>query len=731
MAVIMVALAAVLGGPVALATGTSGSQVSVLAQVSRPSAIPMPRPVSNPLITLQSQTTFVGAGDTFDMAIDLANATPDTRFSLALYPPVTSRIQFGQTLEAQQLGTPRQRFDGIAVADLAGTVIGGVAISLLVPEPDTDPGPFTLLVTEPGVYPLTVSIDGDDSAPPLVTHVVRLGVPDADPNQVAGSVDTSTGESLFSVGMLVDLTAADGIDGLTAALAAHPDVPITLRAGPERLQALAASGPGGATSVNDLANAIGPSEVLLDTWVPVDMGSLVAATLDTFIDRQLLTGASTLQQLLGATVSGDTWVVDSSVDPAALAALANRGVRQVVLPEQLAEPLDSSRFQVTLTRPFAVTTAPDEQASDQSGDQSGDDSQLPAMQTDLVLSALLESSGQPALAANRVLADLAVLALDFPDLQRGVIVDTAVGDVAGETMSAVLSGLRDASRRSATIEPLMQARTVGSLFTSSIAVGELNGEDDLVRSWTHDEPEPLGAFPDQLASADARTATLIGTVMPGPLAPEATTTVDAVNELVLASGQRSLSAGGRTALLEEAELAIDNALAPIGIPEQGSVTLTADAGVIPVTIQNGRGDPVRVRLELTSDKLDFPDGNTVELILDPGTNRREVAVKVRASGGFPVEILLSTADDAIELGQGRFTVRSTAISGTGLVLSIVAGVFLAGWWALHFRSTRRSKRLVTIDATQGPTDGPPPDQPPPDQPPPTAAPTSAPTPPPP
>jgi hypothetical protein len=685
MALVMAVLVVV---PVALAAGTARVQPSGRTQGSPPSAIPMPQPVSNPGVTLKSQTTFVGAGDTFSMVIELANATPDTRFSIALHPAVTSRIQFGQTLGGQQLGTPVQQFDGVAVSDLPVDATGATNISLLVPGPDVVPGPFTLLVTEPGVYPITVTVDDDPAAVPLVTHVVRLGVPDAAPN--AGpdpDPNTAPDDPAFSVGVLLNVAGSGDLDGLTTALTTYPGVPVTVRAQPERLAALVSSGPAGAASVRGLGAAIGNSEVLLDTWVPVDMASLVASTLDQFIDRQLLTGASTLQQLLNTTVSGATWVMDPTVDPAALAALTKRGVQQVVIPEQLAEPIDSNRFPVTLTRPFTV----------EAGNDNDDPALVPAMQTDVVLTALLESSGQPALAANRVLADLAVLAFDLSNSGRAAIVDTEVANVPGATIAAVLSGLQDAARRSDTIEPLLQARTIGGLFATASAVGELDGEDDLVRSWTFGEPESLGTFPDQLADVDADTATLIGTVIPGPLAPEANATVERVNRLVLASGQRTLDADGRTDLLDQAALAIDGALAPIGVPEQGSVTLTADAGVIPVTLQNGRADPVRVRLQLTSDKLDFPDGDTLELILEPGTNRREVAVRVRASGGFPVEIQLSTPNDAIQLGEGRFTVRSTAISGTGLALSIVAGVFLAGWWALHFRSARRSKQLVAVD----------------------------------
>jgi hypothetical protein len=48
----------------------------------------------------------------------------------------------------------------------------------------------------------------------------------------------------------------------------------------------------------------------------------------------------------------------------------------------------------------------------------------------------------------------------------------------------------------------------------------------------------------------------------------------------------------------------------------------------------------------------------------------------------------------VVLERTRFDIRSTAVSGVGVVLSIGAGLFLAIWWARHWRKTRRSRRLV-------------------------------------
>jgi hypothetical protein len=48
--------------------------------------------------------------------------------------------------------------------------------------------------------------------------------------------------------------------------------------------------------------------------------------------------------------------------------------------------------------------------------------------------------------------------------------------------------------------------------------------------------------------------------------------------------------------------------------------------------------------------------------------------------------------------MSRYTVRSTAVSGVGLALSIGAGVFLTVWWARHWRRTRRSKKLIATES---------------------------------
>ena len=64
-------------------------------------------------------------------------------------------------------------------------------------------------------------------------------------------------------------------------------------------------------------------------------------------------------------------------------------------------------------------------------------------------------------------------------------------------------------------------------------------------------------------------------------------------------------------------------------------------------------------------------------------------METRASGTFPLNISVTTGDGKLALRAARYTVRSTVVSGVGVVLTIGAGLFLAIWWITHWRRSRR------------------------------------------
>lgn len=714
-ATVLAVVVAVLGAPpsvltphsVAGAAGTTGATGAGSPDGGERTtgALPLPDPLVPERIEVVDQTTFVGPGSTMSIGLRIADPTPDATISLTLHQPIANRIQFGSTVGGTDLGGVLQQTDAVPVRDLptdaadpaapdAGAV---VRLQFVIPGPDTDPAnPFVLGVDGTGVYPFVVTLNDDTGVERVVTHIVRP--PDVPSEGATPPVPLSVatlvrldGDVAVTAEGTPELTPTDAtrLAGVSDALATTT-VPATVQTSGAVLDALAAAEPTAPLRAA-LANRL-----LQPTWTPVSVTDLLAAGQAPFLDRQLLAGAASATARTGNPGSTEVVVLDAGIDPDALSTLVERGARGVVVPESLADPLDGGRFPATLTQSFTVLD--------------GADDPLPALQTDLVLTALLNSTDQPALAANRVLADLAVLAFDFPDLRRAAVLDTG-DEVDPRALQLVLAALAPTVNGPAGTVPLLEARTVaGALAVATPVSGGLE------RGWFAEEPTGLGTWPARLAVTDAGALSLAATLDPTSDDSWAAGVVASVNRLTLASGAAGIASTARNRLLDDADALVADTLAAIGIPAQGTVTLTADAGVVPVTLVNGLPEAVTVQLSVLSDKLEFPDGDTLELTLDPGTNRREVAVRTRATGSFPVELDLRTADASIVIATGRLSVRSTAFSGLGLVLSIVAGVFLAVWWGLHLRSARRSRQLIdspvaTSTADQTPVTGPTPDEP--------------------
>ena len=96
-----------------------------------------------------------------------------------------------------------------------------------------------------------------------------------------------------------------------------------------------------------------------------------------------------------------------------------------------------------------------------------------------------------------------------------------------------------------------------------------------------------------------------------------------------------------------------------------------------------------MRIKFDSDKLVFTKGAEQILTLLPRNNTKRFAVETRTSGTFPLNIEVTSEDGRLPLSTARYTVRSTVISGVGIVLTIGAGLFLAIWWITHWRRSRR------------------------------------------
>ena len=95
-------------------------------------------------------------------------------------------------------------------------------------------------------------------------------------------------------------------------------------------------------------------------------------------------------------------------------------------------------------------------------------------------------------------------------------------------------------------------------------------------------------------------------------------------------------------------------------------------------------------------KLEFPLARRFTVDLKQAETIVEVPVRARTSGSFAMKVEFHTPDGLVEVGApARVQIRSLAVSGLGLVLSISALVFLAFWWFKDWRR-RRNQRIDNV-----------------------------------
>jgi hypothetical protein len=164
-----------------------------------------------------------------------------------------------------------------------------------------------------------------------------------------------------------------------------------------------------------------------------------------------------------------------------------------------------------------------------------------------------------------------------------------------------------------------------------------------------------------------------------------------LDDLLWTSQDRSLNDAAARRYLDAVAGRIDSDLAKIEPPPGRSLTLTARKASLPLRITNGVDRPVSVLLRIKGARLGLRNGTTRTLHLHPGQNSLTVPVVVRTSGEFTLTVQIRSADNALLLSQSTVRIRSTVVSGVGVLLGGGALLFLVIWWGATIRRDRRAK----------------------------------------
>lgn len=642
------------------------------------------------LLTLVDRTPWVGDGIDFVLSVQVTGAPADAVVRIAVHRPVRSRTEFARSVGGEGLRSAvYEAEDDLAdFSPVGGTI--NVAVQL-GGHPEIPRAP----ITAPGVYPVVLEVrtPGGDSLASLRTHLVYLPALDAGSDDVPLDavvvVPIDAPPAHLAVG---PPTVPDApITEIASALALHPSVPVTLAPTPETIAAAAVADP---DALAALTPTLAGRQVVGAPWVTIDEAAWAEVDADE-PQRQLDRGRQALGDALGAEI-GATRVVPAGASAAEVRAIATLGADALVVAESDLVPLeDDLRF--TLTRPFTLVsdlvTPP-----------------LPTLAADPALTALAAGAEtDPVLAAHLVLADLAVLASDQPTQARvATLVLPPAAARSRPFLDALLGGLEpppappaptpslDPAIPTADAVPAAAPVVVGTTVAGAFATiepagtdGDPDPADPLVRAMADGSaPAGIRATARQIEAARSHVGSYAAT-----FGPE-----DAIGrqlELVVATAaSRALDDAERTAALTAASTVIDQQLAGLHPPDRQQVRLTAREGRVQLVLTNDTGRPAQVTLLLRGDRLLLPDAvdGRLTVLLTEQSTRIDLRVEARSTGDAPLDVVLVTPDEQVELGRARVTVRATAFSGVGVVLLAASAAFLVVWWTRTIVRERRSAR---------------------------------------
>lgn len=682
----MAALAGAMAGPVALVPAGAGE----------PGGGETGDDALEPEIRLVEQTAWVPPDGDFAMEVTVDGAPDGAHLEMTLHERLTAHDQFLAGLDGGDLGGVVSRRCGTVLDDRfavldpcdipldeAGTSASGALTLAIGLRSAAGPSDRVFIAeSADGVYPVDVRLvapDGSELAS-LVTHLVRLPPTDDDspPLQVGVLVPLSAPLAHRPDGSpRMDPDALSVLTTYADALARYPDVPLTVTPRPETVEALDA-GSRGPELLAELSASLDGRQVLEETYVDVDLTAWRAAGLGAELEDLFTVGRARLSRYLSTSADPGTWIVEPTADATTFETRSADGVDQLVVPSELLAPLDEARWPLAFDRPFVVE-APG--------------GPFAAVMDDAALRDHIGETGDAALDAHHLLADLALLYSQQPGIPRGVAFSLPVEGTDAEFVDTLLAGLDEGGvLEAATVDDLLATAEVGHEAGFDAREGE-----PLVR------PLELESAPDVSDYRDARRATEAELVPYRRLAGEGQPLPE-VDELIRMSGAAELDAAESQAYLDAAVDQVASLAQGIEAPVQSRVTLTAREGRIPIELVNHLEHPVDVLVRLQSDKLDFPEGDEQQAVLQPGENRLVWLVRSRASGAFPVEVSVLSPDGSLQLDRTRFTMRSTAVPGIGIALSALAALFLAVWWARHWNTARRARRLMPTRADAGQRD---------------------------
>ena len=616
-----------------------------------------------------------------DLLVDLALYTEPDQSALA------SRYEFDATATGQLAGLNQLALITFSLRSIteahgsADIYVGGTELSGRVP-PKVSPNKVFELPCPPryggcgGVYPLQVSLVDVLTGQPVTvdsftTYLIVVPSKIAPQERLRFSFVVPVGApvALAPAGRpTVSSETISRIETIAHAEASWPEAPLTVDVYGQSLLALARS-PDHAKLVDTLASERGT--IVDGPFSAVNPTRLIRAGLEDDLADQFDRGNKVFAKVLHVSASSRVYIATSPIGVHGLEALAADGISRIVVPESNLQSLPSAgpaamQWPYTLSAPFRIQG-----------------STVKGLQADPGLAAHLNGSGNSALRAQQLLADLAELYFDSPDYQqpRGVAL-VAPQSWAPDAvfLSATLRGLASS--------PIVTTVPIGRLFQTvprglcQQPPSVVTGCSAAVRSILNPTLSADGSITSGQVQAARGQLAELSSIIPGD-----TATINNLDDAILLAETAGIDPSIRQGYLSAPLAMMDRLGSELSLPPGRTVTVTSSSARFPIAITSGSRTPLQVILAVSGANL--TSSTDMKVVLKRGTTSFIVRVGTRTSGDSNLQLQLLSPAGRLELAHAQFTIRSTAISGVAIALTAGAGAFLLFWW---FRSASRRRR---------------------------------------
>ena len=611
-------------------------------------------------VRLVAQNFNVLAGTQFRFTVGVPDAVirsqleqdPTTTLRITAFAPVTTREQ------VRSIATGIEPVGQIAVADLKLIQLARTDINNYTAFLSTTARSNSLRLTKDGVYPIQISFVRDGQPISKLNTFVNFFNSSIEttrlPIAIASTITTPLALTPNGSIVISDSTRkqlADLAQSLEGGAA-----PLSVQVSPEILDGLARSTqPVDLDLLTRLQTAFANHDLLLAPFVPVDPSSAMRTErTNDFLQMRRL-GDEIIDLRNGEkTLSPNIWFSNVPIDTDGAELLNDVNVHTVVLTPQAAAKIGTLD---NYAKPYRISS----------------DIALRTIDP-LYATALTGKPNSPVVAAYSLAAELLT--------QRQEVVDS--GGVVSSNF-VVLTNTNGTPIDAALLAPLAVAidRAPQLRLRALSSIPRANSETTLVKVPRTDgiDVSIAGKAADSLADELASTSLMLSTDAPQRVAWS-------TSQLVMLDDR--LSSDDFALYFKGFRNQLRLLRASVKVPTSLSFTLGERESDLRLQLRNDAAIDLTVSVEISSAKLQFPDEDRIVTVPANGAVDLVIPVRARASGRFPIEVVLYTPDGLVQAGQRvQLTARVAAIAGLGLVVSGAAALVLLAWWLSHWRTNRR------------------------------------------